>query len=102
MNKLAHSMAQRIVQKFALQKVIMFDSTARGEDRPNSDIDLLVVLDCNREQKREMQAIRKELREFNVSKDIVVANPKELNKYKVAWWTVYHPALREGVVLYER
>ena len=52
MNKLAHSMAQRIVQKFAPQKVIMFGSTARGEDGPNSDIDLLVALDCNREQKR--------------------------------------------------
>ena len=101
--ELAQSMAQRIVQEFSPRKVILFGSTARGEASPNSDIDLLVVLDCKREQKREMQvAIRKELRGFKAPKDIVVASPEDLEKYKDAWWTIYYPALREGVVLYER
>ncbi|QGP91405.1 Nucleotidyltransferase domain protein [Neomoorella glycerini] len=102
MHEIVQSMAKRIVEKFHPQKVIVFGSWARGEAGPGSDVDLLIVLDCSREQKRAMQvAIRKELREFKVPKDIIVANLEDISKYKDAWWTVYHPALKEGLVLYE-
>lgn len=103
MHEMVKSMVKRIAQKFQPLKIIAFGSWARGEAGPGSDVDLLVIMDCTREQKREIQAaIRKELREFKVPKDIIVANPEDINKYKDAWWMVYHPALEEGKVLYER
>ncbi|GAF27388.1 predicted nucleotidyltransferases [Moorella thermoacetica Y72] len=101
--KIVYSMVKRIQEKFNPEKIIVFGSWARGEAGPDSDVDLLVIMDCTREQKREIQAaIRKELREFKVPKDIVIASPEDINKYKDAWWTVYHPALEEGKVLYEQ
>lgn len=103
MHEMVQSMAKRIAQKFRPMKIIVFGSWARGEAGPGSDVDLLVIMDCTHEQKQEIQAaIRKELREFKVPKDIIVANPEDINKYKDAWWTVYYPALEEGKVLYER
>ncbi|PRR71967.1 hypothetical protein MHFGQ_16500 [Moorella humiferrea] len=101
--KLVQSMVKRIQEKFNPEKIIVFGSWARGETGPDSDVDILVVMDCAREQKRQMQvAIRKELRDFKVPKDIIVANPADISRHKDSWWTVYHPALKEGVVLYEQ
>ena len=65
-------------------------------------MDLLVILECPSVQKREIQAnTRKELRDFKVPKDIIVANPQDIEKYRDAWWTIYQPALEKGIVLYE-
>jgi hypothetical protein len=47
-------------------------------------------------------AIRKELREFKVPKDVIAASLSDIIKHKGSWWTVYHPVLKEGVVMYER
>lgn len=101
--KIVYSMTKRIKEKFNPEKIVVFGSWAKGEAGPNSDVDILVIMDCAREQKRQMQvAIRKELREFKVPKDVIVANPNDIKKHKDSWWTVYHPALKEGVVMYER
>jgi predicted nucleotidyltransferase len=35
---------KRLVAFFAPEKVYLFGSTARGEDRPDSDLDFLIVL----------------------------------------------------------
>ncbi|HOB21310.1 MAG: nucleotidyltransferase domain-containing protein [Firmicutes bacterium] len=103
MKELVHQMAKRIADKFHPQKIILFGSLARGEAKTESDVDLLIVLECSNQQKRELQvAIRRELRDFKIPKDIIVTNQEELHKYKDAWWTIYQPALKEGVVLYER
>lgn len=84
-NKIVYSMVKRIQEKFNPEKIIVFGSWARGEAGPDSDVDILVIMDCTREQKREIQAaIRKELREFKVPKDIVIASPEDINKYKDA------------------
>jgi len=101
--KIIYSMAKRIEEKFNPEKIIVFGSWAKGEAGPNSDVDILVIMDCAREKKRQMQvAIRKELREFKVPKDVIVASLSDINKHKDSWWTVYHPTLKEGVVMYER
>ena len=38
-------MVKRIVRKFHPQQVILFGSQARGDAGPDSDVDLLVVMD---------------------------------------------------------
>lgn len=96
-------MVQRIANKFNPLKIIVFGSWARGEISTHSDVDILVVMDCPRHHKRQIQVdIKKELREFKIPKDVVVANLDDINSYRNAWWTVYHPALEEGKVLYEQ
>lgn len=70
------TMVKRIVEKFQPIKVIVFGSWVTGAAGPDSDADFLVVMDCNHAQKRDLQvAIRKELRDFEIPKDILVATP---------------------------
>jgi len=97
------TIVKRIVEKFQPFKVIVFGSWAAGNAGPDSDLDFLVVMDCTQAQKRDLQvAIRKELRDILIPKDILVATPGDIEKYKEAWWTVYQPAMEKGKVLYEQ
>lgn len=99
---IVNAMTTRIVNRLSPRKIILFGSYAKGIINKNSDVDLLVVMDCTSEKKRELQAeIRRELREFNVPKDIVVATEDDLERYKNSWWTIYYSAVKEGRVVFE-
>ncbi len=39
-----HRLARQIAKQFKPQKIILFGSYARGKPRPESDVDLLVVM----------------------------------------------------------
>jgi len=39
---------QKIATKYSVTKILIFGSVARGEDRSDSDIDLLVTLEKNK------------------------------------------------------
>jgi len=100
---LIKAMTERIVEKFSPHKIIVFGSWARGEASKGSDVDLLVVMDCDKEDYlNQMAAIRKELRDFRISKDIIVANPDTISKYGQVPGYIYRSALREGKVMYEQ
>ena len=96
-------MVERIVQGFHPVRIILFGSRARGEARPTSDVDLLVVLpDANGGDKRKAAiAIRRVLNGVPVSKDIVVTTPAEIKKRGQVIGLVLRSALREGKVIYE-
>lgn len=101
--KTMETIVKRIVEKFQPFKVIVFGSWAARTAGADSDLDFLVVMDCTQAQKRDLQvAIRKELRDIPIPKDILVATPEDIKKYREAWWTVYQPALEKGRVLYEQ
>jgi predicted nucleotidyltransferase len=95
-------MTRRIVARFDPLQVILFGSQARGDARPDSDVDLLVVFPHVENSFKTAVAIRDELRGFGVSKDIVVTTPDEIAAWGHLIGTVLEPALREGRTLYER
>lgn len=95
-------MVQRIVDNFRPLQVILFGSRARGTDRPDSDVDLLVVVDHAGDKRRLAIEIRRALRDAPLAKDIVVSTPEELRRRGDAVGTILRPALMEGKVLYER
>lgn len=100
---LIEAMSKRIVEKFQPHKVIVFGSWARGEADIDSDVDLLVIMNCDKnEYMTQMAAIRKELRDFRVPKDIIVANLDTITEYGEVSGYIYQSALREGKVLYEQ
>ncbi len=92
----------RIVQEFDPVEVILFGSRARGEARPDSDVDLLVVLEEAPDPRQCAVAIQRALLDVRVPKDIIVATPRELAERGHIAGTVLRPALREGRVLYRR
>ena len=92
---------ERIARQFDPLRIILFGSWARGQARPDSDLDLLVVL--SRVDNKRQAAIRigNALSDLPVSKDIVVTTPEEIAARGNVIGQVLRPALREGKVVYE-
>ena len=97
------AMIERIVSEFAPDRIILFGSLARGDARPDSDIDLLVVMaDEATDRRRTAVDIRVSLADVLVPMDILVATPGDLARRGQVNGSVLRPALAEGKVLYER
>lgn len=95
-------MTQRLVEEFQPLKIILFGSRARGDARPDSDVDLLVVLSECEDKRKTAVAMRRVLTGFPVGKDIIVTTPEEIARRGNVTGTVLRPALREGKTLYDR
>ena len=95
-------MVRRIVRKFHPQQVILFGSHAHGEAGPDSDVDLLVVMDFEGTARDKQLEIRLVLHDILVPKDVIVATPEDFALRKDIVGTIEWPAAREGKVLYGR
>ncbi|MCL5611445.1 MAG: nucleotidyltransferase domain-containing protein [Chloroflexi bacterium] len=92
----------RIVRKFNPLRIILFGSWARGEARPDSDVDLLVVLPEVEHKRRTAIEILRVLNGVPISKDIVVTTPEEIKERGRVVGNILLPALTEGKIIYER
>ena len=99
-------MVRALVQALAPEQVVLFGSRARGDEREDSDFDLLVVqaepFGDGRSRHSEMVRGYKALAGMGVAKDILVFSRDEVEYWRDSLNHVVARALREGRVLYER
>jgi predicted nucleotidyltransferase/DNA-binding XRE family transcriptional regulator len=93
-------MVERIVERFHPQTIILFGSHARGDARPGSDVDLLVVMPVEGSKRAAQLEVRRALRDIRVPKDVIVTTPEEFEWRRRVAGTVERPASEEGRVLY--
>jgi uncharacterized protein len=86
----------RLVREFQPLKVILFGSRARGDARPDSDVDLLVVLPWVDDKRAATVAMLRVLNDRLIPVDLVVTDPGEILRRGHLVGTVLRPALREG------
>lgn len=97
-----NEIVRRIIAAIDPDKIILFGSRARGDARPDSDYDLLVIKDTTeRTLKLEQRAYRAMLGVLGPA-DILVETPERLDVLRDAPGCVYRDALKEGHVVYER
>jgi predicted nucleotidyltransferase len=79
--------------------VILFGSRARGESRPDSDLDLLVIEPDFNRRGDEYGRLRKELRGLDVAIDLVIYRKREAEQWGSVPGSFLNRALGEGRVL---
>lgn len=100
--ELLDEIVRRIREVSDPERVILFGSYARGDTRPYSDIDLLVIKDKVDSSHTETARIYRSLAHLAVPVDVVVVDTAYVQRYGDLVGTVIRPALREGKVLYAR
>jgi predicted nucleotidyltransferase len=91
---------RRVVEVAKPDRIILFGSAARGDMRPDSDIDLLVIKSDVAHRRRLAQQIDLHLFGIPVPVDIIVATPQDVEAYRHKVGTLIGPALREGREVY--
>ncbi len=95
-------MVRRIVERFDPDQIVLFGSHARGTAGPDSDVDLLVVMQIDGSKHEKQVEIRCALHDIRIAKDVIVVTPDEVERRRNIVGTIIRPALREGKVLYVR
>ena len=90
---------ERIVERFAPQKVILFGSLARGEARWDSDADLLVVMPYEGRAFDKIVEIRTTCR-AGFPLDLLVRRPEEMEPRYRCGDPIIREAVDQGEVLY--
>lgn len=91
----------RLVASFDPLEILVFGSYARGEARPGSDLDLLVVVPEFANRRATAIAMRRVLKEMPIPKDIIVATPDEISDREGAFWHVIGQARKEARSVYK-
>ncbi len=103
---LLQQMVETIVREVDPETIILFGSRARGDARPDSDVDLLVVestpFTAGRSRFAEATRLYQALRNMPVSKDLLLYSRDEFEHWKHSLNHVVGRAVREGRVLHAR
>ena len=103
---LLNRMVAAIVEAADPDRVILFGSRARGDARPDSDVDLIVIeaepFGPDRDRFDEINRLMRAVGDLGVAKDVLVYSRDEVEYWRDSLNNVLARALREGRVLYER
>ncbi len=97
---------RRIVEAAAPHRIILFGSRARGDHRPDSDLDILVIVIAESDEPRSVRSQKLYTATSSIPRDvdtdILVYTPDEVRERSTAPRAFVTTALREGTVLYEK
>jgi predicted nucleotidyltransferase len=92
-----------LVAEFQPVKIILYGSVARGDDGPDSDIDLLVVLpEVDPARRHELMTAMRHAISVPLSIDTYPTDPREVERRRNVIGSRHYWPLREGKVVYER
>jgi predicted nucleotidyltransferase len=94
------TLLRSIVAELAPQRIILFGSRARGDAQPDSDIDLLVVLDDDVPlEKLGAKAVHAARGDYHQPLDIIPCRASVLAKRAQAVGSFAHIVLRDGITV---
>jgi len=91
-----------IVQVARPDKIILFDSHAKGDDRSESDYDLLVLKRGVKKQRSLTQKIYLSFKDVGAPIDVIVADLDKYEQLKTDPYLIYSEAARNGRMVYEK
>ncbi len=94
-------MVHRIVEHVHPQLIMLFGSYAYGQPRPESDLDLLVIMDTSLKESIQAQYIRHAV-DVHFGLDLVVYKPHVLQQRLAAGDVFLREIMHKGQVLYQQ
>src|SRR3989454_8885664 len=92
--------ANNIAREFRPEKIILFGSHARGDARPDSDVDLMVIINSGKHPSRTAAEITHRVHPRRYPLDLIVRSPETIRlRLEMNDWFL-HDVMREGRVLY--
>jgi len=92
---------RRIVEAADPLQILLFGSRARGDHRPDSDIDIAVVIDGTEEDAR-TRLPHTVLRGIHMEVSLIVVSKAKYDLHRPWLNSVFNYIDREGVILYDR
>ena len=99
---LLQDIVRRIVATAQPEKVILFGSRARGDARPHSDFDVLVIKESSEARYRRSVPLYVALADVPAEVEVLVYTPQEVEEWSQVPQAFVTTAVREGRILYER
>lgn len=93
---------QKIVEAFHPVRIILFGSRARGDHRPDSDLDLLIEMETQDPPLERRVKVRRLFRPSPCGMDILVYTPAEVAARRNSLASLVPMIEKEGKVLYEQ
>ncbi len=94
--------ARHIAEKFDPEKIILFGSYAYGNPTPDSDVDLLVIMQARLPWPKQEAEIYKSFRPYPFAMDILVETPIQLQQRVKQGDSFIKQITEQGQILYER
>lgn len=96
-------LVRRLVEGMQPEQIILFGSRAYGDSRPESDLDIMVIVPASSEpsHRRDQEAYRC-VGAIGISKDLLVLTREEFDAQARVVTSLARRAKEEGIVLYER
>jgi predicted nucleotidyltransferase len=92
-----------VVEAAHPERVILFGSVGRGDDGPDSDIDLMVVLPhLDYAQRRQLNAELRSRVDASVPVELFLTDERECRLRRDVIGSLHYHPLREGRLVYER
>jgi predicted nucleotidyltransferase len=101
-DELLEEAVQRILSVGNPLQIILFGSQARGQARPNSDVDLLIIEESELPRYQRAGRYLRALVGLFPAKDVVVWTPDEVQAWAAVPNAFITTTLREGRTLYAR
>ena len=101
-DELLQKITQRIVDALAPERIILFGFYAYGEPTPDSDVDLLIVMETKERSSRRRRVVSRLFRERPFPMGIVVRTPAEVELSRERVDPFMHEVFNKGKVLYEQ
>ena len=100
--KILDEFKHRIVPIFQPRRIILFGSYAAGRPGPDSDLDILVVMEVKGSTRQKANEIDLLMADRVIPMDFIVLTPEQYEQQKDIIGTMVRQADREGKVIYER
>jgi predicted nucleotidyltransferase len=93
---------EKIAQNFFPEKIILFGSYADGNPGPDSDMDLMIIMDTDLPKYKRATPIRLLFNPTPCPMDILVYTPEEIDNWNGVTNHIITEVMEKGQVVYEK